>query len=277
MSTTEQVIDIDGTTFDPVEPSSETDVTLSVDIDVIIAKRAAYKEALEAAADNLRTAQRYGPARVEVITIDTHRRTHSFPDPRAIDALMKEYDGTAWYELLAKSGLRSFLDATAREAWSKHLRDGTAPELTKENVTATFALLYEQRAHMFERGVIELFRKLRWDYKTNSPKLLGKRIILNNATLYSSTFTNRLDDIVRVFAVLDGKPEPDHRQGTYVQLRTKDWPKGENNVVVSGYFSCRGFKNGNCHLTFLRLDLVEQANKMIAKAFPNALPPSDED
>jgi hypothetical protein len=274
----EAVIDIATTAVgDAATPSTETGVTPSVDIDVIIETRAAYKAALEAAADNFRIAQRYGAARVEVITTQSRRQTHSFPDSRAIDALMREYDGTAWYDLLHKSGLRSFLDATAREAWSKHLRDGTAPELTKENVAATFALLFEQRGHMFERGVIELFRKLRWSYKTNSPRLLGKRIILTNGTLYSSTFTDRLDDIVRVFTVLDGKPEPDHRQGAYGQLRSKDWPKGQNNIVIDGYFSCRGFKNGNCHLTFLRLDLVEQANKMIAKAFPNALPPSDDD
>jgi hypothetical protein len=79
-------------------------------------------------------------------------------------------------------------------------------------------------------GVIILFRRLSWDYKTNQPFQFGKRIILNcllsvygNDTAHAflnHTTTDQLDDLLRVFHVLDGKPEPDHRHGMYATLNT---------------------------------------------------------
>lgn len=65
---------------------------------------------------------------------------------------------------------------------------------------------------------------------------------------------------MRVFRVLDGKPEADYRQGCYVQLgavfRTQtEWPKSDRN----DYFELRPFRNGNGHLCFKRLELVMNA------------------
>jgi len=65
---------------------------------------------------------------------------------------------------------------------------------------------------------------------------------------------------MRVFRVLDGKPEADYRQGCYVQLgavfRTQtEWPKSDRN----DYFELRLFRNGNGHLCFKRLELVMNA------------------
>lgn len=38
------------------------------------------------------------------------------------------------------------------------------------------------------------------------------------------------------------------------------------------YLSIRTFKNGNGHVTFKRIDLVERMNTIIAKHYPGALP-----
>jgi hypothetical protein len=83
---------------------------------------------------------------------------------------------------------------------------------------------------------------------------------------------DRLDDLMRVFHVLDGKPEADYRQGCYVQLGAafraqSEWPKSYQN----DYFELRLFRNGNGHLCFKRLELVDAMNAIIARHYPNAL------
>lgn len=122
---------------------------------------------------------------------------------------------------------------------------------------------------MFERGVLQCFRRLSWDYKTNQPFKFGKRIIVRRLlTSGSPNFhvTNELDDLIRVFSILDGKPEPDHRNGAYYLVSDARRSEAEHD-----YFSLRWFKNGNGHLTFKRADLVNQMNKILAKHYPNAL------
>jgi hypothetical protein len=211
-----------------------------------------------------------------------HHR-HAFTVQDGAEDLIKELDGRAWEYLLEQSGLKSFLDADARAKWSKAIEANDYPPLTRENIHATFRALYDTRGDMFERGVVEIFRSLSWDYRTNSPRKFGKRLILRYAVHVwkdgsfggpESRATDRLDDLLRVMSVLDGKPEPDYRQRSYTRLCEQGWPK-TSQVADLGYLSLRGFKNGNGHVTFVRLDLVDKLNEILAKHHPNALPPAD--
>ena len=187
-------------------------------------------------------------------------------------AMIRIVDAEAWKFLMNESGLRSFMDAKAREEWSKQIHEGEVPELTAETVEATFAQLYAARGDMFERGVLEHFRRLSWDYKTNQPFKFGKRIILsyfasNGYPDHGSA--NRLDDLVRVFHVVDGKPEPDHRQGVY-HLAYAAIKEGRTELE-NDYIHLKWFKKGSAHVTFKRLDLVAQLNAILTKHHPNAL------
>lgn len=271
-----------------VEPSTSGGLTPSVDIDVIIAKRSVYAHALEDAALALQRASIYGEADFTLRSAGRYRH-FSFPSREGIAELLRRYDSAAWSHLLNESGLRAFMDSTSREAWAKALEEGTAPDLTRENVAATFTEIHAQRVSMFERGVIEVFHKLSWDYKTNSPRMFGKRIVMRGAGsfgLLNSDWCNRLDDIIRVMMVLDGKPEPDTRQSAWSLLTTDlraagrgialNWPpKDKQPKTLRDLLLLRGFKNGNTHVTFLRPDLVEKMNKILAKHHKNALPPAD--
>lgn len=184
-------------------------------------------------------------------------------------------DAAAWQYLMHESGLRSLMDAKAREKWDTAISGGDIPELTAPNIRSTFKMLHDSRGEMFERGVIASFKALAWCYKTNLPQKFGKRIVLTYLTgSYGHTKCNQLDDLLRVMHVLDGKPEPDHRGGTYSMLSAASlngWPcragQAEND-----YLSIRTFKNHNGHVTFKRLDLVDQMNLIIAKHYPGALP-----
>jgi hypothetical protein len=202
-----------------------------------------------------------------------------------LDRIMKDIDARLWDHLLNGSGVTAVMDAKARKEWDKAIEDHKVPELTAENIKTTFKMLYAERGNMFERGVIEVFRRLSWDYKTNSPRKFGKRLVMRfivdnwGDLRMSYEGGKQIDDLRRVMCVMDGKPEPSHTECVYRLCNAAKWPGTgpfeigpDSQVNDDAYFSLRGFKNGNCHLTFLRPDLVDQMNKILAKHHANALP-----
>lgn len=200
-------------------------------------------------------------------------------DPAALAEITKTarlgVDCSAWQYLLHESGMRSLMDATARAKWDKAIADGDVPELTEANVRSTFGMLHNSRGEIFERGVIACFKGLAWDYKTNLPQKFGKRIVMTYLNgSYGYKKCDELDDLVRVLSVLDGKPEPDNRASGVYSMLCKAGITYSSRVgqVENDYLAIRTFKNGNGHVTFKRLDLVEKMNKIIAKHYPGALP-----
>jgi Domain of unknown function (DUF4942) len=190
-------------------------------------------------------------------------------------ALRLGIDCAAWQYLMHESGLRSLMDAKARETWDKSISDGEIPEFNEANVRSTFSMLHDSRGEMFERGVIACFKSLAWDYKTNLPQKFGKRIVMTYLTgWHSYEKHNQLDDLMRVMSILDGKPEPDHRASVGLMMRSAglDGYGPKPGQCENDYLSIRTFKNTNGHITFKRLDLVDRMNLIIAKHYPGALP-----
>jgi hypothetical protein len=196
-------------------------------------------------------------------------------DGEALKLSRAAIDAAAWRYLMQESGMRSLMSASKRTEFDDQVSKSLMPELTREAVYATFGALHESRAEMFDQGVIECFKKLSWEYKTNLPQKFGKRIIVGYLTYtygINSAAADRLDDLMRVFHVLDGKPEADYRHGCYAQLGTAfreqtAWPKSYRN----DYFELRLYRNGNGHLCFKRPELIDAMNAIIARHFPNAL------
>lgn len=183
------------------------------------------------------------------------------------DAYTKAIDAAAWDMLMRKSGNLMFMDATAKEEWQKNIKDGKFPELTYENIAATFRDLHASRKDMFHRSIIKLFQNLSWDYKTNQPFRFGKRIIVGYFHGYSRSGKDKVDDLVRAFCVLDGKPEPQYAQSFSASVGYRE----TTGFRETEYVSVKWFKNGNAHITFRRPDLVEQMNKILHIYYPNAI------
>ncbi len=185
-------------------------------------------------------------------------------------------DAGGWTTLLNDSGMRSVMSASKRKEVDEQLGAENVPALTREAIRATFVTLHDSRMDMFEQGVLECFRRLSWDYKTNLPQKFGKRMVMTCLTSYGSANmrqTDQLDDLLRVFHLCDGKPEADHRRGAYrliadAMQTTSAWPK----LAEHDYLSIRLFKNHNGHVTFKRPDLIQRLNRIIAKHYPHALP-----
>ncbi|CAJ0718573.1 hypothetical protein LMG7143_04452 [Ralstonia thomasii] len=260
-----------------------TDLVKSVSIENMVGQRQAVVERLQQACDLLKEAERIavtghlGFPRIVIegghfIRGGTSLTGFGAGKKDAMAEMSKVIDAEAWRYLLSESGLRSLMDATARDKWNKAITEGDFPELTAVNVKATFNALHEARGDMFERGVIESFRRLSWEYKTNLPALFGKRIIVH---LFSKGCINHrvpdeLDDLMRVFHVMDCKPEADHRDGIYY-LVSHAW-RARESQAENEYLALKWFKKGTAHVVFKRTDLVEKMNRIIAKHYPDALP-----
>lgn len=198
-----------------------------------------------------------------------------FTSPTWLEDSTKTIDAALWDLLLHQSGLRSFMDRAARHQWDDDIEHQRTPPLTDDNIRATFALLHASRADFFKRGVVQLFRSLSWDYKSNLPHRFGRRLIVRHLAPHpwgvSPDTCNTLDDLLRVFHVLDGRPEPDHRLGVHSRLHQA---RSAHHDLVDDYVRVRTFKNGNGHVYLLRQDLVDRLNQILAAQYPNALPPA---
>ncbi|ALS66600.1 MULTISPECIES: DUF4942 domain-containing protein [Pandoraea] len=260
-----------------------TDLVKSISIANLTNQRTAIVERIHAALDLLCEAQQLASSahlRFPRLVLDESYGCRGRPSvtgdyakrDEAQTAMVRLIDAHGWNYLLSESGMRTFMDAKAREQWSRQIAEGDVPELTAANIEATFTQLYGARGDMFERGVIQCFRRLSWDYRANQPFRFGKRIIVKHLLSQGSLnhrVTDELDDLIRAFCVLDGQPEPDHRHGIY-GLVSGAQQKRESETVHA-YFHLRWFKNGNGHLTFSRPDLADAMNKILAKHYPNAL------
>ncbi|QFY45024.1 DUF4942 domain-containing protein [Candidatus Methylospira mobilis] len=264
------------------EQAAFSDVVKSVSIENLINQRAAVKAMLQQAHEIiLKASQVAAEAHLGCVadlfeTYSGMSQSVAFTKEGAVDRAMNVLDRKGWQYLMEQSGMRTFMDNAARKEWDTSVYEGKIPELTKDNITATFQKLHESRGDLFDRGVINCFHRLSWNYKTNQPFKFGKRLIINRfldgsgqrwAYLSHST-SNELDDLLRVFHVLDGKPEPDHRQGIYYMVANMI---NDHTAWIGDYFSLKWFKNGNAHLNFTRPDLVDQMNRILAKHYPDAL------
>ncbi|BEM65483.1 restriction methylase [Serratia marcescens] len=198
----------------------------------------------------------------------------------AMPVITRNLDRSVWRDLMLKSGMISLMDAQARDEWHKNLEDGVLPEISEENILATFEHLHHSKGEVFERGVINVFKGLSWDYKTNSPCSFGKKIIINNLVTHNrwgfslnwGWRRDQLTDLERMLFLLDGKPIPDNRGDVTTRLmeHIRDHPGVQ--LYEDDFFSIRYFQKGTAHLMFKRLDLVEKMNDIIAKHYPGMLP-----
>ncbi|MFK3662780.1 DUF4942 domain-containing protein [Scandinavium sp. NPDC088450] len=200
---------------------------------------------------------------------------------QALRRISRLADQKIWKQLMNDTGMYTFMSKKQRDEWERQLESEDCPEITLDNVLATFRHLHENKADTFEKGVIDVFRALSWDYKTNNPCRMGKKIIVSGfldtwrigKPTFSSSGYARLDDLARPFWLLDGKNMPDHRasEGSIFDRFYSECGAGE--LCDMEYFSVKAFLKGTAHITFKRPDLVDRLNDIIARHYPAALPP----
>lgn len=186
--------------------------------------------------------------------------------------LAEEIDASAWSSFATRAHLIDMLDTQGRKEFYSSLRTDR-PKFSHETVLATYNAISNQRGEIFMRGLVNVMRSMNWDYKTNQPFKLESKIVRNNiwsrfndGSLYGGN-SDAIDDLNRVFAKLDGKPEPESLYHHVYKAREKFgvWhPLGP-------YMEIKSHKNANGHIKLLRPDLVDEINRLMASRYPYAL------
>ncbi|KLR33557.1 DUF4942 domain-containing protein [Enterobacter kobei] len=187
-------------------------------------------------------------------------------------------DRSIWHDLMKKSGMIALMDAAARDEWNRTLERDDIPAISEENILSTFRQLHHSKDDVFERGIINVFKSLSWDYRSNSPCRFGRKIIVNALVkhdrwgfgLLHGKRRDQLADLDRMLNLLDGKPLPENRHDLSVRL-ADHISKQHSTVYEDEYLSIRYFQKGSGHITFKRPDLVEKMNEIIAKHYPGML------
>lgn len=197
----------------------------------------------------------------------------------AMPVITRNLDRYLWQDLMKKSGMLSIMDAQARDQWYRNLESDTIPTISEANILSTFEQLHQSKDEVFERGVINVFKSLSWDYKSNHPCRFGKKIIVSNLVSYNQWgFTlnhsyrrDQLADLERMLFLLDGKPIPDNRGDVTIRLMEHIRDNPSKDAYEDDFFSIRYFQKGTAHITFKRSDLTEKMNDIVAKHYPGML------
>ena len=198
----------------------------------------------------------------------------------AIKAITQNIDRSIWKDLMNKSGMLALMDAQARDEWYNSLEKDDIPAVSEENILSTFEQLHQSKAEVFERGIINVFKGLSWDYKSNSPCKFGKKIIVDGLVQYDrwgfhfrhGRRREQLADLDRMLNLLDGKPVPENRNDLSVRLDAHI-SKQHASVFEDEYVEIRYFQKGTGHIIFKRSDLIDKMNEIVARYFPATLPP----
>ncbi|MEI2627866.1 DUF4942 domain-containing protein [Erwinia aphidicola] len=197
----------------------------------------------------------------------------------AMSTITCNIDRSIWRDLMQRSGMISLMDAQARDQWDKNLESDNIPEISEANILSTFEQLHLNKRDVFERGIINVFKGLSWDYKTNSPCSFGKKIIVSNLVSHNrwgfslnwGWRRDQLADLERMLFLLDGKSIPDNRGDISTRMMEYIRDNPTKDVYEDEFFSIRYFQKGTAHLTFKRPELIERMNDIIANHYPGML------
>ncbi|MFV2647272.1 DUF4942 domain-containing protein, partial [Escherichia coli] len=175
----------------------------------------------------------------------------------AMKAITRNLDREIWRDLMQRSGMQSLMDAQTRDTWYRSLEHDNFPEISEANILSTFEQLHQNKDEVFERGVINVFRGLNWNYKTNCPCKFGSKIIVNNLVrwdrwgfhLITGQQTDRLVDLERMLHLFSGKPIPDNRENITIRLDGHIQSVQGKERYEDEMFIIKYFKKGSAHIT----------------------------
>ena len=197
----------------------------------------------------------------------------------AMKAITHNIDRGIWKDLMKKSGMLSLMDAQARDEWYKNLEGEDIPAVSEANILSTFEQLHQSKGEVFERGVINVFKGLSWNYKTNSPCKFGTKIIVTGLVkcdrwgfgLNWGWQRDRLADLERMLMLLDGQPITDNRADVTRRLSDHIHTNRHSNRYEDEMFAIKYFQKGTAHINFKRPELLDKLNDIIARHYPGAL------
>lgn len=178
-----------------------------------------------------------------------------------------------WYEIIKILELNKYVTEKKWKEINENIKNNDIPEITVANIYDLIETFVQNQEEMFTDLVKEAFETLYLDinyaydenYVTNEKRLkgIGDKVILTNKVerswLGSGKFEvhnyreQELTVVDKVFHILDRKTLPDSYQSPLIDaINTSKSGSGETE-----YFIFRAYDNGNLHLKFKRLDLLQ--------------------
>lgn len=188
---------------------------------------------------------------------------------KASDAILVNIKKDAWKHITERLELRKLLSIKRRDELDRQLdRANELPELTEENIISMFQQSAENVNVYLEEAVLEVFEFLRPPgsrHKTNTEFEIGRKVVLTwmlekgyqrGKYRVNSHRDKYVTAIQNVFQMLDGQGPV---KGYYGDLYNEICDS-KNGTGETPYFKFKGYMNGNLHLEFKRLDLLERLN-----------------
>ena len=192
---------------------------------------------------------------------------HQFRGYHGMEALTRDVDRRMWRQTMELTGFNKYMDKVARNEFTDSL-EKNPPEFNIDNVRNTLISSYNQAETFMKRGIVQLFRNLGAQYKTNDAFKISKKIILRNwFTVFCGSLSvnynqeAEMNDLDRVVRTLDGKEFKEHH---FSQAMRKIISSME---YEDEYFKIKAFKNGNAHLWLKREDITDKINDIIAEYY----------
>lgn len=212
------------------------------------------------------------------VEIERHRLWDTDSSPSAIEnmaeIIRQNVDRDVWSYVIEAVGLRNFMDHAELEKMHRQL-DENPPIISVESIEATLIDLGQKRLEYFRRGIFNLYKRLsRTKFASNDAFKFGPRMVVPHAfdrldrfNMWRMNRRDEIDDLDRIFHVIDGKQSPDHRGGLASLIDSV----AREQELETEYFSCRWFRNGNLHINIKREDLLTRLNKMLAEEYGPSL------
>jgi len=186
-----------------------------------------------------------------------------------MERLEKKINAEGWRYLLER--FEPFMSGSELQKWENDIAKGDVPEFTHKAAMETMRSFIERTPENVTARIQECFEaiKPKWktEYKTNQKnqfKISKKHIVTyavgswgNNLTVYGEKFFHSID---LAFNLLDGRGVPKYPNDLGTVLRTAIHESKD--VLETEYFKFKVYGNGNIHVEFKRMDLVDSLNRI---------------
>lgn len=196
---------------------------------------------------------------------------------RSLKTFQHETDASVWMRVIEETGIARLMDNQARKEFFAQLQSDQVPEVSEEAVSSAIELLLQDSKLIFQRGLANVFSSLDRRFKSHDAFKIGSRVILSRlfneygGICYSSEVRQQLLDVERVLSVLD-KQDPESTDIIKAIDADRKGYGPRQSMTETRYLRIRGYKNGNGHLWFVRDDLIEKLNLMLADYYGAVLP-----
>ena len=189
---------------------------------------------------------------------------------RAAQENKLEMKKTMWGFIVEKTQIRHLLTEKKKQELDRMIEGETLPEVEAETIQAFISNLAANLPDLFKEACCEVFDMLRpprSKYKTNTEFEIGPKVILNymvdcsyGGCSLEYCREQSLINLDNVFHLLDGKGSIKYPDDLVTAIKTaireNRWD------VETEYFRCKWHKKQSMHITFKRLDLVRELNRI---------------